>query len=34
VTSGPTTVRRRRTAASGRYVEETAPDEEIIEERY
>ena len=34
VTSGPTTVRRRRTAAPGRYVEETAPDEEIIEERY
>ncbi len=34
VTSGPTTVRRRRTSAPGRYVEETTPDEEIIEERY
>jgi hypothetical protein len=34
VTSGPATVRRRRTAAPGRYVEEDARDEEIIEERY
>jgi hypothetical protein len=34
VTTGPTTVRRRRTSAPGTYVEENAPDEEIIEERY
>jgi hypothetical protein len=34
VTTGPSAVRRRRTSAPARYVEETEPDEEIIEERY
>jgi hypothetical protein len=34
VSTGPTTVRRRRTAGPGTYVEEDARDEEIIEERY
>jgi hypothetical protein len=35
VTTGPTTtVRRRRTYAPATHVEESAPDEEIVEERY
>ena len=33
VTTGPTTVRRRRTSAPATYVDESAPDE-IVEERY
>jgi hypothetical protein len=34
VTTGPRTVRRRRSSAPRTYVEESSPDEEIIEERY
>jgi hypothetical protein len=34
VTTGPSAVRRHRSSAPRTYVEESSPDEEIIEERY